>query len=364
MYSQLKEINCGSYRSTGLTMKFKQDEIIFLFGAGISADAGIPTSTKMIKEVEELVKTDNRWSAYKDLYFLIKSGIEFSYGIQGKEPLFNIEILLNTLNELEKKEMHPLYPFIGSWNIRFNEVIGNEFDLIKNFREDIIEKLKQWMQPQNFKESEYLKKIKNIRNDINFPIRIFTLNYDLLLEKNLKNSKLNIEMGFDEERKWNYKKFTEFPHEPDIYLYKLHGSIDWQRDEKTQTVSQVDNTPQNPDLIFGIQYKMQYIDPYLFMISEFRYYCLNTKLIVCLGYSFSDEHINSIISQANLMDKSKKIFALAYNEEPERIKKIISNENAMVEVNINAKNFFEKELNLKKFIELFPNDIDIEFYFE
>jgi hypothetical protein len=119
-------------------MKFKKDEIIFLFGAGISADAEIPTSGKMIDEVEKLIHNNEEWNKFKDLYFLIKSGVNFSYGIQGKEPIFNIEVLVNTLNELEKKEMHPLYPFIGSWNIKFNEVVGNNFKLIKEFRKKLL----------------------------------------------------------------------------------------------------------------------------------------------------------------------------------------------------------------------------------
>lgn len=276
-------------------MKFKKDEIIFLFGAGISADAGIPTSGKMLEDVENFVKTNQEWKDYKDLYFLIKSGVQFSYGIRGESSIFNIETLLNTLNEIEKKETHPLYPFIGSWNIKFSEVIGNNFDLIKKFKKKIIEQLKTWVQPPDLRRSEYLKNIKNLKDEINFPIRVFTLNYDLLLEKNL--SDLKIERGFDEDRKWNYRKFTEQFEEPDIYLYKLHGSIDWNRDRETQIVSWVDSIPEEPDLIFGTQYKMQYIDPYLFMISEFRHYCLKAKLIVCLGYSFSDEHINSILSQ-------------------------------------------------------------------
>ncbi|MGC9142268.1 MAG: hypothetical protein ACP5IN_08000, partial [Caldimicrobium sp.] len=89
----------------------KKDEIIFLFGAGVSADAGIPTSSQMINKLEKLINHNNDWSKFKDIYFLIKSGINFSYDIQGKDSIFNIEVLVNTLNVLEKKEMHPLYPF-------------------------------------------------------------------------------------------------------------------------------------------------------------------------------------------------------------------------------------------------------------
>ncbi|PMP86432.1 MAG: hypothetical protein C0174_01640 [Thermodesulfobium narugense] len=333
----------------------KKDEIIFLFGAGVSADAGIPTSSQMINKLEELISHDNDWSEFKDIYFLIKSGIYFSYGIQGEEPIFNIEILVNTLNELEKKEMHPLYPFIGSWSVKFNEVIGNNFHLIKDFRKKIIGQLKSWMQPSDLRSSSYLKKLKDFKDEFNFPIRIFTLNYDLLVENNLK-SDLKIERGFDEDRKWNYKRFIESYEEPDIYLYKLHGSIDWRRDEKTQIVIEVDSVPEEPDLIFGTQYKMQYIDPYLFMISEFRHYCLKAKLIVSLGFSFSDEHINSILKQSLLTNNNTKIFALAYKEDPEKIRSIINNDRIQIINDKDAKTFFENDLKLEIFKEFFEQD--------
>jgi len=336
-------------------MKFRKDEIIFLFGAGISADAGIPTSEMMIDEVEDLICTNEEWHQFKDLYFLIKSGVKFSYGIQGKEPIFNIEVLVNTLNELEKKEMHPLYPFIGSWNIKFNEVVANNFNLIKEFKKKIINKLKQWMQPEDLQKSEYLKKIKDLKSETIFPIRIFTLNYDLLIEKNLQGL-IEIERGFDEDRKWNYKRFFEFEEESDIYLYKLHGSIDWQRDENTQIVKYIDTVPDEPDLIFGVQYKMQYIDPYLFMISEFRHYCLKAKLIVCLGYSFSDEHINSILSQSLLINDTTKIFCLAYKEKEEKIHKILRADRVRIVNKKKAKDFFENDLKLEIFEEFIGQD--------
>ncbi len=342
-------------------MKFKKDEMIFLLGAGISADAGIPTSKGMIEDIEDFVRQKDEWKKFKDLYFLVKSGVEFSYGIQGKKPIFNIEVLVNTLSELEKKETHPLYPFIGSWHIKFNEVVQNNFNLIVDFKKKIIDQLKSWMQVQDLRKSSYLKKIEALQKEINFPIRIFTLNYDLLLEKNLGN--LKIEMGFDEDKKWDYKRFVEFPEEPDIYLYKLHGSLDWSRDSNTQIVTKVDSIPAEPDLIFGTQYKMQYIDPYLFMISEFRYYCLKARLIICLGYSFSDEHINAILSQSLLRNNGNKIYCLAYKEEPQKIYKAFSaTDSSSLENNIKiigdktAKDFLENELKLETFEKLFPKN--------
>lgn len=338
-------------------MNIKQDEIIILLGAGASADAGIPVTSKMVQDVEKFIDSNNKckdWSQFKDLYYLVKSSVEFSYGIQGKHVNFNIETLLNILNELEKKEMHPLYPFIGSWSVRFNEIIKDNFNLIIDFKNKIIQQLKTWIQPDNLKLSEYFKKLSEFQKQIQFPLKIFTLNYDLLIEKNL--SEITIERGFDDNKKWNYKLFSERPEEPEIYLYKLHGSLDWERDTITQIVKCVDNIPDIPDLIFGTQYKMQYIDPYLFLFSEFRHYALKSKLIICIGYSFSDEHINAILSQALKNNEGTKIYSVNKDDENTQMKNIklmlSCKESQIIIMSKTAKDFFENELKLESFNNL------------
>ena len=334
-------------------MSIKQDEIIILLGAGASADAGIPVTSQMVQDVEEFID-NNHWSQFKKLYYLVKSSVEFSYGIQGKHVNFNIETLLNILNELEKKEMHPLYPFIGSWSVRFNEIIKDNFNLIIDFKNKIIQQLKTWIQPDNLKLSEYFKKLSEFQKQIQFPLKIFTLNYDLLIEKNL--SEITIERGFDDNKKWNYKLFSERPEEPEIYLYKLHGSLDWERDTITQIVKCVDNIPDIPDLIFGTQYKMQYIDPYLFLFSEFRHYALKSKLIICIGYSFSDEHINAILSQALKNNEGTKIYSVNKDDENTQMKNIklmlSCKESQIIIMSKTAKDFFENELKLESFNNL------------
>ena len=154
-------------------MSIKQDEIIILLGAGASADAGIPVTSQMVQDVEEFID-NNHWSQFKKLYYLVKSSVEFSYGIQGKHVNFNIETLLNILYELEKKEMHPLYPFIGSWSVRFNEIIKDNFSLIGNFKNKIIQQLKNWIQPSNLSKSEYYIKLLEFQKKLQFPLKIFT----------------------------------------------------------------------------------------------------------------------------------------------------------------------------------------------
>jgi len=331
---------------------FKENEIIFLLGAGASANADILVSSQMVKNIENLLNT-TEWDKYKDLYFLIKSGINYSAGLTGELPIFNIETLLFVLEELVQKEKHLLYPFIGSWNIRFNEVVKDNFKLISSFQKEIKKQLKDWVGIEDASKSEYFKYFKRLQTDLNYSLRVFTLNYDKCIEVNTNNTgfEFTLERGFERDtKKWNHKRISERirDDEPDIYLYKLHGSIDWKRDKETNIVRYVDNEAQNPDLIFGTQNKLSYSDPYLFLFSEFRHYTLNAKLIVCIGYSFADEHINGLIEQAIKQDDTKRVLSVmkGTNKTKSELKEFIasrlniSGDKIIIEKS-EAKDFFE-----------------------
>jgi len=349
-------------------MNFRDNDIIFLLGAGASADAGIPISKKMVDDIETSINS-NEWKKYKDLYYLIKSGVQYSAGLSGKTINFNIEILLFVLEELLQKENHLLYPFIGSWNVKFNEVIKDDFDLIKDFQNEIKQKLQRWVTPRDYRNADYFKNVKLLKDELTFPLRIFTLNYDRCIEENSnrRDFEFLIERGFEEEetnRLWNYKRFDEVTAdtEPDIYLYKLHGSIDWERDEETKVVSCIDGAPSKPDLIFGTQNKLQFADPYLYLFSAFRFHTLKAKLIICVGYSFSDEHINGLISQALKQNTTSKILVATFDGRKQAdIKKevigILNVEENQIEIQkTKAKDFFENDLTTGKLLDLFPND--------
>src|SRR6201981_941120 len=131
-----------------LTMKSRSKDIIFLLGAGASAEAGIPVSAQMIHELEKSLKPGPE----QGLYHHVKSAIHFSAGLKGQfgnAVPFNIETLVNTLYELERNEEHPLYPFIAAWSSRFVALAGPDFGEVRRFRQRILANLKKWMCPED-----------------------------------------------------------------------------------------------------------------------------------------------------------------------------------------------------------------------
>ena len=335
---------------------FREDDIIILIGAGCSADAGIPTSTQMISKVEEFLEQD--WKEFKKIYYFLKSSIQYADGIKGYFNVnLDIERLVNILGELEKKENSTLFPFIGSWNPRLLELAGYDFKIISNLKEEILKKLINWVQLDNYGRARYYKNFFRFQKEYNFPLRIFSLNYDLCLEKNTPNG-LDLERGFNDDKIWDWRRFEKSEeYEPNIYLYKLHGSIDWKRDEKEGNIlKEVERIPDNPDLIFGTDYKLQYIDPYLFYAYELRKYSLETKIIITIGYSFRDEHINSILFQALKQYSERKLIVVSKNAE--RIMKQFENDVRMQQIHTisqKSKDFLDK-ISLEYIKEVIGND--------
>jgi hypothetical protein len=344
-------------------MIFKKDEIVFLMGAGASVDAKIPTSCGMIEAIEKLL-TDNIWKEYTSLYNFVKSAIVYADGIQGKfdNSNFNIERLVNTLDELLKSDKHPIFPFIGSWTPKLPEVSGNDFSKIISFRKKIVEQLSQhWVRLEYDEDAKYYAGLSRFQQEYQYPLRVFTLNYDLCIEKACSES--GVERGFGDGKQWDWRIFdNEEQISSSIFLYKLHGSVDWTRDNNgCLTYKDRNISPDNIEIIFGTSYKLQYIDPFLFFAYEFRKRTLSeAKIIICIGYGFGDEHINGIITQALNNNKDRKLLIISPSKEPteeaRRIGKILGLEvkDNIIHQNLSAKEYLNQILSVTNLQKVFP----------
>ena len=90
---------------------------------------------------------------------------------------------MNTLYELERNEEHPLYPFIASWNSRLVSLSDKDFSKVSAFRRLILKQLKTWVSPDDISLADYYKGLVAIQRGLTFPLRIFSLNYDLCVEQ-------------------------------------------------------------------------------------------------------------------------------------------------------------------------------------
>jgi len=313
-------------------MELTENNIIFLTGAGCSKEAGIKIANEMVDDIENLINQDEKWSSYQDLYYYLKSSILYSEGIFGNfSNNLNIEKLLVVTSELRKKEQNIVYPFIGNWNNRLVEIAGKNFDRIKEFEELIFDQLFKWINLRDYSKALYYEGFSKFKTELGYPIRIFSLNYDLCIEET--NTDINIELGFDTTTKrWVYSNFESNPNrDVGIYLYKLHGSIDWERDKsKGNILMRCAHPSDNSELIFGTDTKLKSTDPYLFYVFELRKYSLleDCKLITTIGYSFSDTYINSLIYQALSNSSDRKLLIVDVNPSDLKINILKENQEA------------------------------------
>lgn len=351
--------------------QFGKNKIIMLLGAGASCDAGMFNSFQMIAEIEK--KLDAEWADYKGLYNYIQSShfhLERIKGVPAKEIIFNIENLVSLLETIIKISVKDLdvYPFVGSWEKELVAVTGNNFTHAENFKKKILSKLKdEWLSPADFKRlSSYYKKLKE--TNYTYPLKIFSLNYDMCIEENLQSDTIAVERGFSEEKLWDYRNYDLESEAPrDFYLYKLHGSLDWIRDEEKRLtyVDLVQRTDANQmEIIFGVQNKLQSYDPYLFYFYAFREASFEAELIIASGYGFMDKHINDNLINAFRLNPDKKLLVNIFEQEDSdgsRAKSTIAERLQIgtdrIEVkNCPAKEFFNTYLNIEYFSSLFPEE--------
>jgi len=333
---------------TARSVSFKKDEVIVILGAGASVDAGIPHSAAMVRQIERALEAE--WRDFRDLYNYVRSAIFYADGIRGTfdgQVAYNIERLVVALDELLRREEHPIYPFIGAWNPRLTQVAGTDFKLVSDFKKKILEKLRhEWIEIANYDNAHYFYGLIKFQKELNYPLRIFTLNYDLCVEKAYLNEHKEFpERGFDKDRMWSHELLEDAtPSEKNVYLYKLHGSIDWTRDSATNKLTFSDSTStiraEEGEMIFGTTYKLQYVDPFLFLVYQLRRLSLEAKLLLVIGYGFGDEHINGILAQALRGSPDKRLVTVTIAGGDTSEQQILAKDQ--------FKEYVAKQLNLEK----------------
>ena len=347
---------------------FKKDEIVLLLGAGASVEARIPDSRTMIKRIEALVQPDAVWSGFVDLYRIVKSAFYFAEGQRGNfgaDVFFNVERLVDILQELEMREEHALAPFVGAWHRGLTLSAGEGSKRLTEFRRMITKELRsKWVELSEVESAAYFEGLLRFQKQFQYPLRVFSLNYDLCVEKACGNDQ--VQRGF-EGRDWDWRSFEETSDDPlPLMLYKLHGSLDWKMGTDGK-VRYVDGPSTIGDddiaIVFGTAYKRQYVDPFLYLAYEFRRWTLDAaKVIVCIGYSFGDEHVNEILRQSLMQNTARRIIAVfepdaKMEERQVNVSDALGVEKERIRVlATGAKRYLESELTIESLAEVVPAD--------
>ncbi|MCK5211218.1 SIR2 family protein [Candidatus Parcubacteria bacterium] len=292
-------------------------KIGFLFGAGISMkykskkdsrgvniyEDLIPSISKMTEKAVDIFSDDPQKAAIE----IIKKEIE-----ENNEQ-FNIETLLSKISQkeraagedklckLSKKELLELRKDIEKEIIKLVSVHDNE---------------KKKLDIQTTNQNTFCQWIKNASRE--FPVEIFTTNYDYLLELSLENYQIQYFDGFI----GSYNAFfcpewieDDSSVEDWVKLWKLHGSLGWLKNDKNEIIRTSRSSDEAVIYPSFLKYDHSKKQPYLSYMDRLSHFLRqeDSVLFVC-GYSFGDEHINETILTALTRSRSSSVIVLKFEK--------------------------------------------------
>lgn len=159
------------------------------------------------------------------------------------------------------------------------------------------------------------------------PVELFTTNYDLLLEQAFEQQRIPLFDGFVGSRE---PFFDIASIEQDAIprrwtrLWKLHGSINWQRRDDGTVFRAQGKAAKGRAMIYPshLKYDQSRRMPYLAMIDRLRAFFRTDSnrhgfgppvLVVC-GYSFSDDHLNEVLLDGLRGNAGAQCFVMGLRE--------------------------------------------------
>jgi len=263
-----------------------------LIGAGVSKACGLPNIQDLTKECRTIIKND-----------------KFDKLLDADET---VEVILNKVQQLKA---------LLKGGKTFNELSLADVQTIeKNIKKKIFEMLSIEVSYENL--SKLVVWLNFINRD--YEKEIFSLNYDLLIEKALEDVNLPYFTGFV----GNVKPFFISDSVDDfsglyvkqswVKLWKLHGSLNFIKSDDDKIF--IDNSTTNKYENLLIYPSMdKYLSsrkaPFISYLDRFRKYLLGKeKIVLLLGYSFGDDHINDVIINGLNNNHRLSIITFAFDE--------------------------------------------------
>lgn len=176
------------------------------------------------------------------------------------------------------------------------------------------------------------------------PIELFTTNYDTLLERALEDERVPIFDGFVGSRQPFFSAASLIhdaaaPGRQWTRLWKVHGSVNWARETMRNGTRRIVRGAENTDgeLILPSFYKYDESrkQPYVAMLDRLGRVLTGREdtLLLTIGYSFGDQHINEVLFDALDARERMHIIALQFSDPPvehELVKRAARRQNLLV----------------------------------
>lgn len=163
------------------------------------------------------------------------------------------------------------------------------------------------------------------RADYRYPVEVFTVNYDLLLETALEKHGVPYFDGFVGNLNARFR--TDLVEAPPgdasgyvssrfLRLWKLHGSVNWVRTEESQIVRIGRPADGLPAAIYpsDAKYEESRRVPFLVLQDRLRRALHQAETIVLVsGFSFADDHLNEMLFDAASRRQRSEFVVFSYD---------------------------------------------------
>jgi hypothetical protein len=166
--------------------------------------------------------------------------------------------------------------------------------------------------------------LRNVQRET--PVEIFSLNYDTLIERGLETEWVPFFDGFVGAHQPFFSpgslvRADMLPGRRWARLWKMHGSVTWQHlgsPEEGRIIRGPESKSGEMILPSLRKYDESRKQPYVSMLDRLRNVLTerNDIILICAGYSFSDQHINEVVFEALESNPGLHVFALCFDDPP------------------------------------------------
>lgn len=149
-----------------------------------------------------------------------------------------------------------------------------------------------------------------------YPVEIFTTNYDLLFEEAFESVRAPYFDGFTGGREPFFDPVSVSRSDlPARWtrLWKLHGSLGWRASAKGEVIRTGQSSASHLVFPEHLKYDQTQKAPYAALLDRLRTFLLTPDtLLISIGFSFADSHIAARIDEALAANPSASVFAFQY----------------------------------------------------
>jgi hypothetical protein len=243
------------------------------------------------------------------------------------------------LNLDKTKEEHNIEDFLSIIVIyeKLNGEIKNEHEepLLGKLQKKIADACRLKLDDNNHHHSDFLRKL-TARKPSDPRVQLYTTNYDTLFEQAAMRAGLTTIDGFtfshprvfcgvNFDYDIVYRERSRIkPDEsfiPNVFqLYKIHGSVDWERESDDRIIQK--DSVEKPCIIYPAsdKYESSYEQPYIELIAHFQQTLRKEgTLLIVIGFGFKDKHIQGIIKEAVSQNTHFHLLIVCYGKDDDDI---------------------------------------------